>query len=401
VADVAAFAHAYISPGVRNVRLDITEMHLYMKPYYHDHVVLVIQGVDDIDSSLWTTGVPFSINYGRKPSQVGTFYGYVTSVSRNWSQIQRVPIAQRSMVVEGLGASYVMKEDLATVYTGMTTAQIATSLARSRLFDTDIPPTEYVWAMKAASGTTEWSFLVNLARASGLTMYCRGTQLRMYPPLTVLTRNATVIPTFYSEDASLTASILSFESHVTELSASEGRRKRTRIVRGINPQTLQPIYAVDSGNSAGAQLGLIAPPPAFSESVIDLVVYDQASADALLPPLGIENQFYIRADAEVAGTASITQSSPVIMEGLGVRDSGLWQALEVTQVYKKHWFSTKLLLGRDSDYDNGKRPGLAANVARPRMDPNATLTLNSPPTALVNGEWRAAWAPPIYGGSGA
>lgn len=386
-----SFAYAQIDPSSRSDRLAVSESWVRMAPFQHDTAKMVIHGVDDIDATRWTTGTPMELTWGRQPNQTGTFYGYVASVHRNWAQNQRLTINNRLMTVWAVGASYPLKEDLTTVYRNMSSSQIAASLARSHYLDTDIPATSYVWPQKASSGISQWRFLANLAKASGLIMYCNKTQLRMYDPLLPLSRTNTVVPYFYEKDISSTASVLTFDTDVNEVSSDEGRRKRSRSVHGVDASTGTVFYVSDDAHGFLAQRSLT---PQFGETVVDMVAKNQASAAALLPARDLENRFYIRAKASFAGDVRLTQMSPVVIEGLGSRNSGLWQILEVTHHYKKFWYSSDCLLGRDSDYDNGVRPGLPSGVARARLDGSSQTVLTNPPTVLVSGQWRAAWAPP-------
>lgn len=392
MADPQAFAYVYMDPAHRTDRLAASELWIRMASFRHDTAEVIIQGIDDIDPTRWTTGTPLRITYGRSLAAMGEFVGYLLNINRDWSQVQHATLPRRTAKITAIGASNPLKADLTNIYTGMTSAQIATTLVESHYLDRDIPSTSYVWPSRAASGTSEWSFLCELAKASGLVLYCKGTQVRMYDPLTPLKRNNSVVPYFYEHASGKGSTVLDFRSDVTEMSAEHGRRKRTRILRGMDANTGVPFLATDSGPVHTLATRNLA--PSVSESVIDLVAPNQAAATALLPARSVENRFYIRAQARFSGDITVTQASPVVIEGLGTRDSGIWQVLEATHHIRKNWFSTDCELGRDSDYDNGVRPGLPANVARARLDPYATPVLANPPTVLVNGQWRAAWISP-------
>lgn len=388
-ADFNAFAYLSVNPMVRSDRLALSEFKLYMKAFSHDVAEMWVQSVDDSDPVRWTTGVPLSVYYGRAPNQVDHFYGYVLDVQRNWGQTIRTPPMGRMLRVTAIGASYPMKEDLTTLFHGMTSAQIATALAWAHYLDTDIPDTDWVWPTKSSSGRSEWSFLVELAKVSGLIMYCHGTQVRMYDPLAPLQRKNMVVPRFYEKDSGQAQTVLSFDTHLTEVSSEEGRRKRSRVVRGIDRITGQPIYATDPGPAP--TLGQRNLAPAFTETVTDLVTVDQRAANALLSARGVENLFHHRAKARLSGDPRVTQQSPVVIEGLGQRDSGVWQVLEAVHHVRKRWYATDVVLGRDADFDTGQRPGLPDGVVRNRLDPYASALAPPPPTVLVNGQWRAAW----------
>lgn len=385
--DSTAFALAYINPANRSDSLTCVEMAHTMAPFNHDMMTFSVRGVDDTDSTRWTTGTPVRVQYGRYPTSITNFYGYVGGVERTWTQPTKTSPSVRVMQVWCIGASYPLKAPIANVFTGMTSSQIAINIANDNALDSDIPPTSYSWPQKAAAGVTQLQFLSELARDSGCTFYVHRTQLRFYDPSTILVRNSQVIPIFYEKDAALSqnngvATVLDFHTDITELSAVEGRRKRTRVVQGLDAVTGAPIYNTDTPSAV--TLAAVSLPPLFAESVTDMVIANQSDANNLLPARTIANRFFSKATARVSGHVAITQESPVVIEGLGSRDSGLWQVLEATHIIRRNWYSTDCVLGRDSDYDNGVRPGL----------PTGSVPVNgttAPASVLVNGQWRSTY----------
>lgn len=395
MADPQAFAYLQVDPQNRSERLTLESFDLLLRPFHHDMATIVVYAMEDTDFSRWTAGVPLKVTYGRAATSE-TFYGYILEVNRLWSTEERRPPSFRPLQVTAIGTSYWLKQPLSELFRGLSTAHIARKLARANFLDFDIPvaPSDYIWPVKSAPGVSQWAFLVDLAKASGLTLYVKDTQLRMYDALTILRRNLTTIPVFYDKDTSNINSVAKFETNLVEVSSTEGRKKRGRVVNSLDQLTGAPIYVSDSGQSAAANLALRYQKPVFSEIVTDLVTDSQSTAGDLLSARSIENRFPSRAEATVLGDLRITQDSPVVFEGLGRRDSGLWQALTVKHCVRKNLFMTELELGRDSDYDNGNRPGPPANIIRPHLDPYATTIFNVvPPVVLVNGRWRSAWSP--------
>lgn len=391
MADSGAFAYLYVNPAQRSDRLFIRDFKLYQRPFAHDMVEMTVQGPTDEDYTSWDTGVPLWVKYGRSPSSIGNFYGYVLSVSRHWDETLKLSVPNRTMDILAVGASWPLKEPISAVFTNVSSAGIATQVATTNYLDVDAPATSYIWPAKNVSGATTWEFLCDLARTSGLTCAMNGTQLRFYDPTTILKRNNSVVPVFYEKDSGVGSTVLEMTTDVTEVSSTEGRRKRNRIFQGTDIRSGNPIFSSDDGSNQGNFLGGRYLSPLFEEFVTDMVLHDQATANALLPPRTTENRYYIRGRARLSGNAAVVQESPIVLEGLGQRDSGIWQVLTVTHHIKKNWYSLECELGRDSDFDNGIRPGLPANVARARLDPYETIVFNNPPTTLINGRWRASW----------
>jgi phage protein D len=393
--DSRAFAYAYINPAVRSDRLRCIDMEHTMKPFDHDLLRFKVQGVDDTDQTRWTTGVPVRIQYGRWPLGVTNFFGYIGGVNRTWDQSVRTGPSGRVMEVWCIGASYPLKAPITTIFTGMTSSQIASSVASASGLDIDIPPTAYTWPQKSAPGLTQWKFLSELALASGCTLYVNRTQMRFYDPSTILQRNNLVVPIFYEKDAALSqaggaATVVSLHTDVTELSAVEGRRKRNRVVQGIDAVTGAPIFTTSAAQAVPSMASRTLA-PIFAEAVTDLVTRSQADAVALLPARTAANRFHIRGKAILSGDVRVTQESPIVIEGLGTRDSGVWQVIEACHIVRKNWYSTECVLGRDSDYDNGVRPGLPPGVAATRLTTTAASGAGEPPSVLLSGQWRAAY----------
>lgn len=392
MADSNAFAFLQMDPANRSERLWLRDCKVYMSPFEHDMAHVIVQGPDDADWTQWDTGTPLWIQYGRNPSSVATFYGYLLSTTRHWDQTQKLAVKDRLMEVIAIGASWPLKDGLSTSYTNLTSSQMAQQIATINYFNVDAPATSYVWPSKNVGGCSEWEFLCDLAKQSGLICYMHGTELRFYDAMTRLRRNNSVVPVFYEKDSGKGMSVLSFSTDSTDMSADPGRIKRNRVHVSTDIRTGQPVLVQDDGTtSLGSFLAARYKPPAFTEYATDLVSESQMAAQTLLPARTIENRFAFRAKGVLSGDARVTQESPIVVEGVGARNSGIWQVLEVCHHVKWHWYSTDVTLGRDSDYDNGVRPGLPANQARAQFDPSQTIVFNDPPTTLVNGRWRSAW----------
>jgi len=389
MADGNVFAFCYRDPGRRLPRLTCKELRHDMAPYSHDIVEAWIQSQDDTDVSVWDTGVPIHFEYGRSPNEVVDFYGYVLSTSRNWVQNEHINSLSQIMHVHAVGASWVMKDGYQEVWKQVTAPNVAQQLAQRHYFTADAPPDNYVWPALHAGATTEWKFLCDLAHRSGRTCYVHGTELRFYDSTTPLLRNQTVVPTFYEKDGSTGNSVISFQTDHSRGSSAEGRRQRVRVLHGHDAYTGALLQSTTVGQPR-IQLASRYVVPTFMDYETDIVVRSQADAQALLPAAEEHNRFPIRASAVLAGNPHITQESPIVLEGLGPRDSGIWQVLNARNVVKWQYWATEADLGRDSDFDNGVRPGRPANVARAQYDASQQLVFSQTRAVLSRGLWRSA-----------
>ncbi len=391
MADSAAFASVWVNPAVRSDAMVAKDFKLHMRPYQHDILEVELRGMTDMDANRWSAGTPVLAKYGRNPNSWDQFYGYLVGTSRDWEQTQRMTTRQRTMKMWAVGASWPLKEGLQAVYRGITSSQLAATVAMANYFDVDSPATDYLWPALSSPGDSNWQFLCAVAKKSGLTCHMHGTQLRYYDPMTILKRGNVTIPSFVEKDGAVVGTVLNFETDLSEVESVEGRRRRNRVIKGTDAITGSDIVNMDDGSSLGISLGARRLPSLFTEYVTDVVVENQADAQALLAPVTTANRFWNRARATLSGDVRVTQETPILITGLGSRDSGLWQALSVIHHLKYQWYDIQVELGRDSDYDNGVRPGLASGIARAHLDPNATESLTNPGTALINGRWRSLY----------
>lgn len=396
MADQQAIAYLYTSPGTTNRRITVLDFKLEMCPFAHSIAKIVIQGTDDTTAQ-WDTGAPIIVRYGRQPNAMTNFYGYMLFPEPNWKQTLKNQQANRRMTIWAIGTSWPFKDGLSQPFLNMTAPQIAQAIAGTHFLSVNAPTSssDYVWPMKTAiNGQSEWEFLVELAKASGRTCHVNGTQLDFYDPSTTLVQPDPVVPTFYEKDSGKGMTVLDFTPDNNEVSADPGRRKRTRIFQSLD-RNGNPIFLTDDGTNVSHRFGSRYRAPLFTEYVSSIVAHSPQDAKALLPALTTDNRFYIRAQAILSGNVQVTQETPIVIEGVGIRDSGLWQVISVTHHVGWQWYSMECELGRDSDFDNGIRPLNPPGVARTFMTSYGSVPITTPPTILNNNVWRAAFSVPV------
>lgn len=390
MSDSRAFAYCYPNPALRTPRVSVVELWHHMTSFNHDLVIATIRGLNNNDTTLWDSGLPIHFRYGRAPAEVVDFYGYIIGPVRSWKISARTPVSERVCTVIAQGASYPLMDAYQGVFTNVSGDQIATKIAAGNYLNIDTVSHPYVWPHRYFGATTEWKALCCLARDIGYTCYVNKTELRFYDPLTALRRGNTTVPSFQEKDANALASVLSFEVADAEVSAAATMRKRTRVMSSTD-KAGSPTYLSDDGSSQAPFLASRRLPPIFTEYVADLVANSQVDLNFLLPPESVANRFHIRASAQVAGNPLVTQESPVVIEGLGARDSGIWHVLSAVGHYSWNKYVLDLDLGRDSDFDSGLRPGVPSGIARAQYDPSQKIVFDRPPTVLRNNRWRSSY----------
>lgn len=380
MADINAFSRLMVDPAQRSSWITITDCEIEMAPYAHDMAHLVLTGIQDIDTMTWTSGTPVHVQWGRYPSQITNFYGYMVATNRHWQQGDRTPFPLRKMEVVCIGASVKLRDSFRGSFSNETGSSIAAQVAQSYNLSVVASRTTYAWPAKNSVGLSAWAFLAELAKADGCILACNGTTLRYTEPLATLQSGNTEVPVFYEKDSGQAMTLLEFHTDNTSISAAEGRRQLQRVMTSIG----------SSGESISVTgvpvtAGLASRPAAafFVEHPSTISVVDQANAEAVLAGLGETNRFPIRAHAQLTGNVNVVQESPVVVEGLGPRDSGIWQVLTAKHRIRKNNYAVECELGRDSDTDTGQRPEVQQ---RYRVGGPASVPVGS---RLVGGIWQA------------
>jgi hypothetical protein len=393
MADSAVDVTMYTNAGRAPVSRTVREFRLEQHPFAHDIAKIEVQGSDDTSIDEWDTGTPLTVVYGRRPNKRTTFYGYMLGPQPTWRQTERNTMRNRRMTIWAVGASWPLKQGLSTSFHNKTAAQMAASVLSPYFLNlqTVTSPQDYVWPMRnAVNGRSAWEFLVDLAKDSGKTCRMNGTTLNFYDPTTALLQPSAVVPAFYEKDGGKGMTVLDFTPDNSEVSYAMGAEKRTRVFQSLDSKG-NSVYLSDDGTEDNHYFGNRYRTPLFTEYVEGLVAHSPSSAAALLPPRTTANRFYIRARATLAGDIRVMPDTPILLDGLGTRDSGLWQVLNVTHHLKWHYYALEVELGRDSDGDTGVRPSNVDGIDRSFLSPIGNVPLVTPPTVIANGFWRAAY----------
>lgn len=389
--DANVFVKAVFDITVRADPKRVLEFSLLQREYHHDFAIIEVQGEQD-NQREYRTGAPVQLTWGRSPQGTDDFYGYIDHVVPKLDRKERAT-NMRSIMVYCLGASWPLKNPVQSVYVGLTTSDAIRDVAAKNFFTTDVTDNQIIWPSLSAAGVSQWDFLVDMAKRSGRTLYCNKTEVRCYDALTTLKRSDRPVPTFYFYDKHPELNtVIDFKVRSGEAGVEDGRQRRIRYAQGIDDHTGLAVFARDDASQLTVdQLSLDSPDPWFDKFETDFVVPSNLLAMQRLDAEARRNRFYIKAHAQVVGDTRVTQGGVVILEGLANKHSGAWYVHAVKHTITKARYVMDLELGRDSEYDDGLRPGPPANVVRPRFDPFGIEVTRTPPTILVNGTWRSSW----------
>lgn len=387
-----AYASILLDPAVSKVSPIVQQLQIYQEDGSHDIAVLRVRGADPT-LPCFASGTPVHVRYGWNPVSVQDFYGYVNHVVPEHQHDITPSVGTMYFTIVCMGASFGMRDatSVGAWMEAQASSLVETLILRyklSGLVETDDKP----WTQLSNPGLSDWKFLISLTDKLGWTLACNQTRLRFLSLEKIMGQSTSSMPTFWTKNAAPHPSLFtinSFEVTQGDTAQPSVNRKAIRVVSNVDRATGK-IFTVTS-TPPSPLLGVSSPEPVFHVYETGTPADDQATATFALENITRKNRFYVQALATVAGNATLTQGIPVVLLGLGSTHSGTWYVQKVTHSIGAKNFISTLCLGRDAQLDNGVRPAHSPNIASEITDANA-FSAPVPPTILVNGGWRAAYA---------
>lgn len=318
--------------------LEITQ-----QEFMHDTAVLEFWG-GDVNSDSLVSGTPMLLTFGTSSFQ-RVFYGYVNDASRMNNSLGGMSLVQRNAVcVTCVGASWPMKQVGNQVFTSMATWQIIQAVADMFGLDTDIVPDTTVWPSRQMAGMTYWQFCVSLAQLIGYTFYCNGIQL-VFKPRQTNPANLSSLAAIYDYQNN-PAGLPVFNPTVGATNPTGGQLANRQLA-GINPRTLQTVYAQVSGSPAPTSLGSAPVTPPFNKTE-HFSVQSQQEAQAKVNGAGALNQLFITASATGVGNPQVSQGSLIFVQNANGSQNGLWFVTKAVHTQNTQTYAMNLNVGRDS-----------------------------------------------------
>lgn len=299
----------------------------------------------DLNSASLTSGSPMQATFGR-PAAMRNFYGYVNHAGRVNNTFSNVAtnIDRNATTVTCVGASWPMKQTDTRMWSNYTASQIVQEIATAFGLDANIVADPTVWPSQQMAGRTYWQFCVYLAQLIGYTFYCNGTQIVFKPRQTNPNSLSSLAAIYdYLNDP---ASLPVFNPTVGATSPTGGELANRQLA-GINPRTVQIIYATAAGSPASTMLGSATVTPVFNKTE-HCTVRSQEEAQAKVNGIGALNQLFISATATAGGNAFVGQGSLVYVQNANGSQNGLWFIEKVVHTFTAQTYSMDLVLGRDS-----------------------------------------------------
>lgn len=378
----------------RTETMDPQSITVMQREYSHD-VVALVSYLDDNTPNRYAFGVPVNVAWGLLGQRVDTFQGYVhhtepmTSVAGDQ--------AHRSVVkVVCVGATNPMKEKRQRIWNQRTIPSVLSEIFSQYKLSYDIMTNDRVWDSLVQSGESDWQFVCSLAQRLGWTVCPTNTDVRVRPRWSNMAAVAYTTTIFRAakpnEAPGGLHQIQTFHA-VDGETTPDGGQKALRVAQGLDPWQGTAYTAVQ--DTVQPQLGWLSPTALLTEYNHDTArTYDEAVqrlyGDA-------ENaRFYIQAEMEAIGDASVRPGRLVALQGLGAKNDGLWYVEAADHEVSGGAYLLHLSLGRDARWDNGFRPARQRRrVIQPRTGAYGEVSATTPPTVLVSGTWRAAYGQPV------
>lgn len=362
----------FFGPGISTPLAGPDELEIIQEEYKHDVAVMRFWG-GNVNSDSLSSGMPMVLSFGTAVAK-RIFYGYVNHPTRGNNSLAGASLIERnSLTITCVGASFQMKQTANTMWPSQTNSQIVQQIANLFGLSADIIPHSTVWPSRPQLGRSYWEFCVDLAQEIGYTFYCSGIQLVFKPRQTDPSNIAGLIATY---DYRNNPAALPIFNPTIGVANPMGGQLVNRVLGGLNPRTLQPIYVQQSGNSAPMTLGSTPNDPLFNKSMHS-VVHNQLEANSLLQGAGALNQLYITATATAAGNPLISQGSLLFVNNANGSQNGLWWVERARHCINKKTYSTDFMVGRDS-------LGSVTSIS------GVPQTQATPTAALNNAVWVAA-----------
>jgi phage protein D len=266
-----------------------------------------------------------------------------------------------------------MKQRGTQSWTNYTVAQVMREIAALFGLEADVEDDGTVWPVLHMAGRSYWTFCAMMANRIGFTFYVSGVRLvckrRQTDPL-----QAKGLVAFY--DYRGDPGSLPLFTPVLGATNPTGGELAVRQIAGVDPRTMQPVWAEQSGSPQSTYLGTAVNAPVFTRTSHH-TVSDLAQAQARVEGLGAANQLYITSSASGAGNPAIGQGSLIYVANANGSQNGLWYVVRAEHEITPNNYTMQLSLGRDSLGSSGSVGG-------------SLSTTNFPTAQLRNGIWVAA-----------
>jgi phage protein D len=366
-------------PTLPSLNLQPGRVDLIQNPYEHD--VLIMQFSKD--SPLWfqlvKTGVPIKFSWNQD-SLKGTWYGYVSSISRNV-----VGQTVNVMEVRCIGSTFPLKERTTKVFTNVSIPNAVKEIVTGFGFRFVGEDNDMVFEQLTIAGHSYWEWINEQAKRIGYAVVVNGMDFFFRPLDKVFQQSVTNVPvlSFFDREIGVNQQVLDRTldgMHVMlgEHVESPQALRAIKRVGGVDHISSKVITSSKSPSEAGKRLRSQTSDVLFSEIRSDQVIDSVIAGTSMSEGAAQLARFNLPAKLKAQGDPRIKPFCPVFVTGTGEMTDGFWIAKEVKHSFA--WigdYQVEMNVGSD-----GVGPSHQGYL---RQEPSSVIGMVNLKEALENG----------------
>jgi hypothetical protein len=273
---------------------------------------------------LWPDNATIKIIWGRRPSNIQTWYGYVNhhNISANADSGSTAP----QITYVCIGTSKVMNSDTNMRWDSVTPTYIARSIAKKYGLRAVLTSTDWLLPFETQANESDFCFMNKIANKTGFRFWVSGGTLYFIDPAVVLRGgNNQAIPTFRLDK------MFTKIDTVRQFDMNEGDN--------IPGQTIahRSIYGIDDASGLVFQATAnTRNSPVISQIKTDRTAPSYSEAQSIVQAWESMNQWWISAKAELFGDVALYPGKIIYLDGLHMPQNtkGYWIVSSATHVLK-------------------------------------------------------------------
>lgn len=271
------------------------------------------------------TGVAVQVSWSNEKGE-GNFYGYVNFIT----EVTQATVS-RNVVVNCVGASFVLKEGGNKHWLNKTAPEIVTDIAKKFSLKPVVTQHSVRFSHQPLVGHTYWEKIQELAKRIGYVAQVIGLELHFHPMDTMIDKNALSIPILSHHDkvidygGAYNANTLDmFKPMIGDHVETGGHNRKNKTISGIHPVTGKAYSYTSSPNDVGVSLRTTTKAALFSETIPSHITDSPTSAKATADAHAQLARWSIPAKGTAQGDARIAPYATVEINGTGDSTDGFW-----------------------------------------------------------------------------
>lgn len=354
----AEFATLGSNPVPKHVRVIRTSF---------SHELLVMKFRDrDLSAANYKTGMPLAVQWGVHPKYREEFIGYVHHVvpsveNRSWDPPE--------IEVVAVGPTSAIRNEMPRNWGATRSDLVVEQIARDHRLGASVDRSPIVRPSLMQPAKSGWSFLIDLAKEDGYFLSATGTVVNLWDLETRLRALKDYAPVFH-------------RSGVAKFEPLTGETNPTG-----NEATEMTAYALGGGGVAGFSENARSGTKALSDFLKPTAQYGSVVTGPLDSALDARKHVeaakrrtsrIYQATTRLPAFPPLRPGDPVVFEGYGARQSGMWVTDSVEFTLTSESISSQAEVSRSISTDDGRRPRFPGARAPQRRTSQY---------ALVRGVW--------------